>query len=216
MNRNKNTKKQTIGGILFLQGVFKSDCDKIEDFFHDKLLNDNNSSSKIYDKIPMIFTNLDSWPKTINLLCWNCKRTIKGRPWFEPQSIDPICTKNVGEILTSKQLIRNYIYNNNYYINVKGCFCSPNCVMRYIHTYSKNLADRINKISMLLMVYEIFVNVKVRDIPLAPMVTDLIQYGGTLTEQDYQNIINDANSYSNNQENLTFVKNCKTYFNLNA
>jgi hypothetical protein len=90
MDRIKSAKKQTIDGVLFLKGVYKNNCDRIEDFFHERLLHDADPKAKIFDKIPMVFTDLESWPKTTNLLCWTCRRAVKGRPWFEPQSIDPI------------------------------------------------------------------------------------------------------------------------------
>lgn len=212
MNRIKNAKKQTIDGILFLQGVFKTDCDRIEDFFHERLLHGTDSDAKIFDKIPMIFTDLESWPLTTNLLCWNCRRSIKGRPWFEPQSIDPINRGKPGEFIPSSNLNRSGRIRESYCINVKGCFCSPNCVMRHIQTFSKDLADRLNKISMLLFVYEIFIGNKVTDIQSAPLITDLAQYGGSMTEQEYQKKIDDANSTSSKMENITFVKNCKDFF----
>ena len=57
MNRRiTNAKKNTIDGILFLQGVYKKDCKKIEDFFTDKLLGDE---TKNYNKIPVNFNGLD-------------------------------------------------------------------------------------------------------------------------------------------------------------
>ena len=212
MNRIKNAKKQTIDGILFLPGVFKTDCDRMEDFFHDRLLHGSEPDTKIFDKIPMTFTNLEAWPKTTNLLCWNCRRTIKGRPWFEPQSIDPLYKGKYGEFIKSNNLNRSGSRDNTYCINVKGCFCSPNCTMRHILTFSKDLADRINKISMLLFVYELFVGKQITDIYPAPLITDMIQYGGQLSEQDYQKKIEDANSSSAKQESMTFINNCKNVF----
>ncbi len=212
MNRIKNAKKQTVEGILFLQGVFKTDCDRIEDFFHERLLHGNDADAKIFDKIPMIFTDLDTWPKSINLLCWNCRRSIKGRPWFEPQSIDPINKGKVGEFIPSKNLNRTGIVQESYCINVKGCFCSANCVMRHIHIFSKDLADKLNKISMLLFVYEIFTGNRVVSIQPAPLITDMVQYGGTLTDQEYQKKIDEYNSDLLKQENTSFVNNCRSFF----
>ena len=213
MNRIKNAKKQTIDGVLFLQGVFKGECDRLEDFFHERLLHGTDINAKLFDKIPMIFTSLEHWPKTTNLLCWNCRRSIKGRPWFEPQSIDPMHKGKAGEFIASKDLNRSGKINDTFCINVKGCFCSPNCVMRHIHTFSKDLADRINKISMLLFVYEIFNGKRVSDIRSAPLVTEMVQYGGNMTEQEYQKIIDDSNSALCKRENTAFVDNCKTFFN---
>ncbi len=212
MNRIKNAKKQTIDVVLFLPGVFKTDCDRIEDFFHERLLHGSDVGAKIFDKIPMIFTDLDSWPKTTNLCCWNCRRSIKGRPWFEPQSIDPLHKGKTGEFISSSKLDRTGIRDRTYCINVKGCFCSPNCVMRHILIFSKDLADRLNKISMLLFLYELFVGQKVVDIQPSPLITDMVQYGGSLSEQEYQKKIDDANALLTKQENTTFVNNCRNFF----
>jgi hypothetical protein len=212
MNRIKSAKKQTIDGVLFLQGVFKTDCDRVEDFFHERLLNGSYHESKIYDKIPLTFTNLNDWPKSTNLLCWNCRRSVKGRPWFEPQSIDPMARGKSGEFISSENLNRSGKKTAEYCINAKGCFCSPNCVMRHIITFSRDLADRLNKIAMLLFVYEIFTGVKINDIHPSPLVTELEIYGGVLTEQDYQKIIEDANSAIAKQESMEFVNNCKSFF----
>jgi hypothetical protein len=41
MNKIKSAKKQSIDGVLFLPGVYKRDCKKIDDIFADRLLNDN-------------------------------------------------------------------------------------------------------------------------------------------------------------------------------
>lgn len=211
MNRIKNAKKQTIDGILFLQGVFKTDRERVEDFFHERLLH-SSEDSKIYDKIPMTFTDLESWPKATNLLCWNCRRTIKNRPWFEPQSIDPITKGQAGSFIPASQLNKTGEKNKDYCINVKGCFCSANCVMRHIITFAKDLADRLNKVAMLLFVYEIFTGIRVLDIQPAPLVTEMVQYGGAMTEQEYQKKIDEANSIMARQETMEFVNNCKAFF----
>ncbi len=213
MNRIKNAKKQTVDGVLFLPGVFKTDCERIEDFFHDRLLHGSETDAKIFDKIPMVFTDLNTWPKNINLLCWNCRRSFKGRPWFEPQSIDPLNKGRVGEFVSSTNLNRAEIKENSYCINVKGCFCSANCVMRYILIFSKNLADRLNKVSMLLFVYEIFMGRKIDYIEPAPLVTECIQYGGTLTDRDYQKKIDDANAMILKKDSNLFINNCRNFFN---
>ena len=211
MNRLKSAKKQTVDGVLFLQGVFKTDCDKIEDFFHERLLHGSEADAKIYDRIPLVFTNLETWPRSTNLLCWNCGRTVKSHPWFEPQSIGPAASGAVGEFVSSEKLNRSGVTCTNYYINVKGCFCSANCVMRHILTYSRDLADRINKTSMLLFVYEIFTGRAAVDILPAPHRTELVQYGGNLTEQDYQKKLDDANTLYMKIEGEKFLSGCKEF-----
>ena len=212
MNRIKNAKKQTIDGVLFLPGVFKTDGERIEDFFHDRLLHGADPDTKIFDKIPMVFTDLNTWIKSTNLLCWNCRRAFKGRPWFEPQSIDPLHKGKSGEFISAANLNRSEIKDQTYCINVKGNFCSPNCVMRHILIFSKNMPDRNNKIAMLLFVHEIYMGRRVEYIEPAPLITDCIQYGGTLTEREYQKKIDDANSLAK-QDGASFVNNCRNFFN---
>jgi hypothetical protein len=212
MSRIKNAKKQSICGVLFLQGVFKTDCDRIEDFFHDRLLHGNNKPKKMYDKIPIVFTGLDAWPTHTNLLCCNCTLAIHSRPWFEPQSINPVSVGTVGTYINVDN-INKYEVKNSYCINTKGCFCSPNCVMRYILNFSKAMSDRLDKIFMLLFVYEIFTGVKISSIDPAPQLTELVQYGGDKTEAEFKKIIEDLNNLQLRQENELFVSNCKTYLN---
>jgi hypothetical protein len=166
MNKIKSAKKQSIDGVLFLPGVYKRDCKKIDDIFADRLLNDNTEYQR-YDKIPISFTDLESHPKTTNLACWNCTRLFKGRPYFEPQAISPSGYKKIT-------------------ITTNGVFCSPQCVRRYINVYTKDLSERNNKISMLKIVCEIFTGYKFDEIYPAPAHTELIQYGGTLSSYDFQ------------------------------
>lgn len=208
MNRIKNAKRQTIDGILFLQGVFKNDCDKIEDFFHERLLG-GSADAKFYDKIPLTFTSLNEWPKETNLLCWNCNRVPKSRPWFEPQSIDPVSKGSHGIFVPYDKLVRNQ-QQTEYCVNVKGIFCSCHCVMRHILVTSKNLADRLNKISMLLFIHEIFTGRRVSDIEPSPHVTEMVQYGGSLSESEYQKKIEEMSTIKKPED--SFINSCKSYF----
>jgi hypothetical protein len=213
MNRIKNAKKQSIDGVLFLQGVFKTDCDRIEDFFHERLLHGNDKPKKIYDKLPMVFTGLSSWPTYTNLLCWSCTLSFHNRPWFEPQSINPVSTGAVGNYIDSGKLDKSGIIKNKYNINVKGCFCSQNCVMRHIITYSKSMSERLDKKLMLLFLYEIFTGVKITNIEPAPMFNELVQYGGDKTDVEFRKKIEDLNNVQLRQENELFISSCKTYLN---
>jgi len=59
--------------------------------------------------------------------------------------------------------------------------------MSHINLYSKDISEKLNKIMMLKVVYEIFNNGKtISDIKISPAHTEMIQYGGTYTEQEYQ------------------------------
>lgn len=211
MNRIKSAKKQTLDGTLFLRGVFKKDCKRIEDFFHERLLHDSAEEMKMFDKIPLVFCGLDTWPKSTNLLCWTCNRAVKGRPWFEPQSIDPLSRGQVGVFVAGKDLKKMSGLTSEYCINAKGNFCCANCVSRYIRTNSRDLAERLNKLEMLRFVHEIFTGRSVPDIHPSPPVSEMIQYGGTLTPQEYQKRIEDLAAQYMKQEDDNFISSCKMY-----
>jgi hypothetical protein len=210
MNKIKIAKKQTLDGILFLQGVFKKDCKRVEDFFHERLLHDGSTENKMYDKIPLVFTGIDTWIKNTNLLCWVCSRAFKTMPWFEPQSIDPLCSGRIGVFLDSQQIKTNE-KNKKFCINIKGNFCSPNCVMRNILTNTKDLSERHNKISMLKFVYELFTGIKIYNIEPSPIHTDMIQYGGFMTMHEYQKKIEEISNNYLKVEDENFVNNAKQH-----
>ncbi len=224
MNRIKSAKKQSIDGILFLQGVYKKDCKRVEDFFYERLLHDSTHETKMYDKIPLVFTGIDTWLKSTNLLCWVCNRSFKGRPWFEPQSIDPlnstkirdtqVCDIRLGCNSTiDESHIKKQYKKHDFCINIKGNFCSPHCVMRNILNTTKDMSDRLNKIAMLKFVYELFTGVAIFDIQPSPPHTDMIQYGGPMTVQEYQKKIEELGSNYLKLEDDNFINNCKIFMN---
>lgn len=43
-----------------------------------------------YGEIPKRFNGVTNWPKTTNLLCWNCDRSVIGFPRFIPDSANVI------------------------------------------------------------------------------------------------------------------------------
>lgn len=212
MNRIKSAKKQTIDGILFLQGVYKKDCKRVEDFFHERLLHDASHETKMYDKVPLVFTGINTWLKSTNLLCWTCNRSFKGRPWFEPQSIDPLNNSAHNKSLTNAQ-IKTASKKHDFCINIKGNFCSPNCVMRHILNNTRDMSDRLNKIAMLKFVYELFTGVVIHDIHPSPPHTDMVQYGGHMTPQEYQKKIEELGSNYLKLEDENFINNCKIFIN---
>lgn len=109
MEKIRAIKNNTYDGILFLRGVFKTECRRMEDMFQDRLMTENTVTQevKIYDKLPVKFTTLTQWPKSTNLACWWCHRTHKNRPWFEPQSIEPTNDGPVGDVfqITKKAFV---------------------------------------------------------------------------------------------------------------
>jgi hypothetical protein len=213
MERLRSIKRNTYSGVLFLQGVFKKDCKKMEDIFQDRLISDVTviTEQKIYDKIPVNFTKLNLWPKFTNLSCWFCSRFFKNRPWFEPQSIEPISDGTVGNILSNIQT-NSGSYKKSVSIVTLGIFCTCNCVRSYIDLHTHDIAEKLNKISMLKFVYEIFKGVNIPDIQPSPAPTCMVQYGGSITNFEYQRIINNLNSaYIHELADNNFANICSVY-----
>lgn len=218
-------------GILFLQGVFKKDCQKIEEMFRNKIISEtntgnNNSDTKIYDKIPVIFTNLNDWPKYTNIPCWYCMRNYKGIPWFMPQSIEPtgddliekkkkLEYKNIDDAMiiaqnnTANQ--KTYKYKN-FIVGVKGLFCCRNCVRAFINLHISNLIEKLNKIEMLKFISEIFTGEKVPDIQPSLSPYEMIKFGGKYTELEYQQKIESLDgAYVKELEDNNFNSICKNH-----
>ena len=199
MNKFKTINKNTVSGILFLRGVYKKDCKSFEDIFQDRLMHDEFPESetkciKVYDEIPIKFTSLESWKKKSNNKCWRCHRNFETRPWFEPQSIEPVSHGKVGNFIPKKSM-KKVNDERNVSIVARGNFCSPNCVCANIHLHTKTLEERLNKIDMLKYVYEIFTGRAITDIQPSPNPTIMKAYNGIgITENEYQNLIDNLDA----------------------
>lgn len=193
-------KKTMLKGILFLQGVTKEkDCREVEDMFQDRLRNETSRYSIRYNKLPVVFNNLNTWPTECNLQCWNCDLPIVGRPWFDILTIEPYFDiKKVGCYVNSNVILKidpndvlktNKSSDVNYNIATYGAFCSPNCVQAYIDTTSGSLSDWCNRSEMLKYEYKIFNNTVINEIRPSPSKTCMIQYGGDVTAEEYRNMV---------------------------
>jgi hypothetical protein len=211
MDRIRLSKISSTEGVLFLQGVYKSDCKQMEDIFQDRLIPDDAVKVKIYDKIPSIFTDTKSWLKQTNILCWFCDRSFKEQPWFEPQSIEPQSIGSVGKMLTCNEVMSS-IANHKVKIIPKGIFCTCNCVRAYIDLHTKDISSKHNKVSMLKYVYELFMNKTIPDIQPSPDHTDMVQYGGYLSTDEYQKKIDQLdNAYCHELDDNNFSNICDVY-----
>ena len=185
---------------LFLAGVYKKDYKKIEEMFQERIISEiSKQINKNYDKIPPIFNNLDKWIKQTNLCCWHCCNRIKGVPVFLPKNIEPKNSGLVGVTSLSCGLEKGpYNYStldcaNKYYnILTEGIFCTFNCAQAYLDDiYSKNMPEYINCMNMLLFLYYLF-NGKIVDyIKPSPPKNKMQQFGGTMTQQEYEDSIRD-------------------------
>lgn len=211
MDRIRLTKKSSTRGVLFLQGVYKRDCKRVEDIFQDRLLSDDSIDQKTYDKIPTVFTDVESWPTSTNLLCWFCHSAFEDHPWFEPQSIEPNSVGNVGKLMTTAEQ-KNSVNDHKIKIVPKGVFCSCNCVRAYINLTTTGVSRKHDKVAMLKYVYELFEGKCIPDIQPSPEPTEMIQYGGRLTALAYKKTINDLDAaYMHELDDNNFASICNVY-----
>jgi len=102
--------------ILFIKGIFKKDCTS-DDIFEKRILENSHvveaevdiSSTEVivngesftnYEKLPSIFTNIETWKKKSNLACWNCTLFFTTVPIFIPK-------------VNKLRLLHKLFYNNN-------------------------------------------------------------------------------------------------------
>jgi hypothetical protein len=111
-----------------------------------------------YDKIPHTFS-LSTWPLRTNIKCWKCDRFFKTRPYF-------VATKYIKD--------------------PTGCFCSAPCAMAYI----KSDVPKVywfDAEAQLYELYYIFNGIKAKTILQAPVKTLRHEYGGIMSDEEYEN-----------------------------
>ena len=169
--------------ILFLRGCFLSNCNSIEDIFDEQLVNQSmdsyecySMSDTVYDKIPRTFNNVSSWIIKTNLKCWSCDSTFQTPPIFIPNTLEQPCK------ISDK-------YGN---MEVLGNFCSWNCASQYINLHF-NGAEKWEKHQLLKLLYEIFTGKTIDFIVPAPPKTEMKQYGGKKTKQEYMELLVNLN-----------------------
>jgi hypothetical protein len=162
--------------ILSLSGITLNDYISIEDSADNKFVIDEeieNSKIIFYNKIPQVFTSLDTWPITTNLWCWNCGFKFNNSPKFIPTYIREI--------------------NDSIEMGVTGNMCSFNCVEAWIEDHYLNREERCKLQNNLCFLYHIFTGKKITYIKPTPSKINLLQYGGTWNEEKYLKTIKDLN-----------------------
>ena len=153
--------------FLHLNGVFLHDVPEVQSHESIKI-----SDFIRHDKIPTVFTSIDTWKRQTNLKCWNCCRKFDSMPI---PVVNNIITLEDGSISMS----------------TIGNFCSFACARRYItDTYPNDLANRffIN----LKFLYKKMTGKKIDTFPLAPNRTQLVKFGGTISLQELLEIIHSS------------------------
>jgi hypothetical protein len=162
--------------VLFLDGCFICDCSSIEDLFDEQLVYQSLTDNELYevsdnsfDTIPKQFISVELWVKKTNLKCWSCDCTFHNSPVFIPSSIER--SDNDNQITGS--------------MGTLGNFCSWNCASQYINM-NFTCSDKWEKHELLKLLYKIFNNTIIDEIIQSPPKTAMKQYGGKLTQYEYQ------------------------------
>lgn len=197
-------KSASIPKILFIKGIFKKDC-LSDDIFEKKILENSNmdtvnsTTSEVivngesfinYEKLPSIFTSIETWQKKSNLTCWNCTLPFTTIPVFIPKVIEPISPKNKME--------RESIFGKKFSISVEGVFCSFGCTRQYIETHNYSISERIETINKLRLLHKLFYNnKKMKELSYYPTPLNMRCFGGDLTILEFKEEINKYNENQN-------------------
>jgi hypothetical protein len=127
----------------------------------------------VYDKIPKYFIDIESWPKTINLNCWNCTNRIAAEPWFVPL--------RWVKILVNQNEVKA--------VEPHGVFCNERCVKRYInHVNDPKIINKKEALSLLNVSYRLITGRDAYNISEAPDPMLQMQFCGPngITSQEYR------------------------------
>lgn len=156
--------------VIFLKGVFVKDLTTtVQDMFYDTL----NESIVIaetvkYDKFPRKFTNLESWPKSLNIHCYNCDLTYDTIPIPAGENMKIVGTES--------------------HFDVNEVFCSFNCATSYISRVNFKKWERDHN---LVVLYQIFKGTPPKVIEDSPSKYKMKKYGGEWTEEFYRETVKD-------------------------
>jgi hypothetical protein len=185
--------------ILFIKGIFKKDCQS-DDIFEKKILENANiadmSSNLItiqptidhpfdeittnfvnYEKLPPIFSNIETWKHKTNLLCWNCALNFNSIPVFIPKVIEPLMIKN--KLGREKK-------SNSYSISVYGVFCTFGCAKQYIESHNYSISDRTENINKLNLLHKLFFNHNMKEMTDYPNPHNMKSFGGDMTVEEFR------------------------------
>lgn len=193
----------SIPKILFIKGIFKKDCTS-DDIFEKRILENsvthhtdvdtisseviiNGESFINYEKLPNIFTDIETWKKKSNLACWNCTLHFTTIPIFIPKVIEPMSLKN--------KVDREKICDQKFSITVEGVFCSFGCARQYIETHNYSIAEKTETLNKLRLLHKLFYNNnKMKELSYYPTPLNMKQFGGYLTITEFKNEISMYNS----------------------
>ena len=163
--------------ILRLTGITLNDYIPIEDIADRCLIQTLDEvvlPEMTYDKIPRVFTCIETWPHNTNLHCWQCGFTFDGSPKFVPTYVRE--------------------FENTIEFGVHGNMCTFNCAELWIIiNYASKEDHRWRAQDNLCLLYYLFTGNRVSRIHPAPNKTELKKYGGEIDETVFCTKIHNLN-----------------------
>ena len=155
--------------ILQLTGVSVDKCSDMDKMANEKFMESGKfpytADTRKYDKIPNVFTSLESWPETTNIKCWACKYSFSKMPVFIPTYLsEPDADMKIG---------------------VRGNFCGFNCAARYILTNFKTNSEIWKAQDRLKYLHLLLTGTYLSDIQPSPEYTEQEEYGGNMTQGQF-------------------------------
>lgn len=155
--------------VIFIDGLTLADCNNIDDQFDRQLLERFDTANRVvkntYDKIQPIFTTLETWPKSNNILCWNCDGISDSMPVFVPTHV---------KILSETSLEMSTL----------GSFCWFNCASAYINS-SIPVHKKTEYFKNLLYLYKIMTGRTITNILPSDLRYVMHKYGGPKSQIEY-------------------------------
>lgn len=160
--------KETKRSLKTFHGAFKN-----KQWIEDGSYNEKHRSfSYDYKKSNPI---LRKWPDKTDLCCWYCTRVIKRKPMQLP---------------FKKELVKDSTGQERDLYYLKGCFCSFECAYTWNY-FNEDFGDKWNQQALLYEIYFIVGNSGT--ISFAPKKETLINYGGVLTDEEYEKCLKSKN-----------------------
>lgn len=136
-----------------------------------------------YECLPDYFVNLETWPKSSNLLCWSCDTSFKGIPWTVPISKtiknETFVDDSTPEIYGTTADPINPKIREYYAFQTLGCFCSEFCAQKYINrSGDMRIKNKWESGKLLLEIYRLITGRHIRYIPESEDKYIMMQYCG--------------------------------------
>lgn len=126
-----------------------------------------------YDKLPLVFTDIDEWPNKCNLRCLHSGLKTNSKPFFIPD----------GMFLNKEDNTINYTVWNGIF------FSNPSHAFEYlVKNFPKD--KQKERILMIESLIPIFYNKKIHPIPFLNSPSELEIHGGGTTIPEYEKHVN--------------------------